>query len=139
MEFKDLVRKYYIDENYNCSECLIHAANEYYGLNIDFEDMKMFGGFGSGMYAGIVCGTLIANVAILSKMVIKNKAREEADSIRPVINRMVKDFNEHLEGTACRELRPKYYTKEESCLKTVLLAVEVLEKAVDELKEKVEN
>lgn len=139
MEFKDVVKKYYIDENYNCSECLIHAANEYYGLNIGFEDMKMFGGFGSGMYAGIVCGTLIANVAILSKMVIRNKAREETDQILPVINRMVKEFNEHLQGTSCRELRPKYYSKEESCLKTVLLAAEVLEKAVDELKEKVGN
>jgi C_GCAxxG_C_C family probable redox protein len=76
MNFEDCIRKYYIDENYNCSECLIHAANEYYGLNIDPEDMKMFGGFGSGMYAGIICGTLVADVAILSKMVIKNKARE---------------------------------------------------------------
>ena len=139
MNFEDCVRKYYIDENYNCSECLIHAANEYYGLNIDPEDMKMFGGFGSGMYSGIICGTLVANVAILSKMVIKNKAREETEEILPVINRMVRNFNEHLEGNTCRELRPKYYTKEESCLKTVLLAAEVLQKAVDELKEKVEN
>ncbi|MBR2787730.1 MAG: C-GCAxxG-C-C family protein [Erysipelotrichaceae bacterium] len=136
MSFKDCVRKYYIDENYNCSECLIHAANEYYGLNIDAEDMKMFGGFGSGMYSGIVCGTLIANTAILSKMVIENKAREESRKILPVINGMVRDFEDKLKGNSCRELRPMYYTKEESCLKTVLLAAEVLEKAVAELKEK---
>ena len=139
MSFKDCVRKYYIDENYNCSECLIHAADEYYGLNIDKEDMKMFGGFGSGMYAGIVCGTLVANVSILSKMVIRSKAREETEQILPVINRMVRNFNEHLDGLSCKELRPKYYTKEDSCLKTVLLAAEVLEQAVAEVKEKVEN
>ncbi len=139
MSFEDCIRKYYIEENYNCAECLIHAANEYYGLNISDEDMKMFGGFGSGMYAGIVCGTLVANVAILSKMVIKNKAREETKEILPIINGMVNDFNEHLDGLSCKELRPKYYTREDSCLKTVLLAAEVLQKAVSEVKEKVES
>ena len=139
MNFKDIVRKYYVDENYNCSESLIHAADEYYGLNIGFEDMKMFGGFGSGMYAGIVCGTLVADVAIVSKMIIKNKAREETKDIMPIINKMVRDFREHLEGDSCRELKPKYYTRENSCLKTVLLAAEVLEKTVNEIKEKDEN
>ena len=69
-------------------------------------------------------------------MVIENKAREESRKILPVINGMVRDFEDKLKGNSCRELRPMYYTKEESCLKTVLLAAEVLEKAVAELKEK---
>lgn len=133
MSLQDLVTKYYTQGNYNCSETLIHAANEYYHLNITDDDMRMFGGFGSGMYSGIVCGAMVANVAILSKMVIKNKAKEETKQILPVINQMVKDFREHLQGDSCKELRPKYFTPETSCLKTVLLASEVLEKAVNDL------
>ena len=52
MTFDECIEKYYIDYNYNCSETLIHAANEYYGLNLDEESMKMMSGFGGGMFVG---------------------------------------------------------------------------------------
>lgn len=135
-ELKDYVEYYYTEENYNCAEAIIHGANECYGLNISSEDMKMFGGYGAGVYAGLVCGALLAGAAILSKMVVVNKAREEGDQVRPVINGFVKNFHSILEGTSCKELRPKYYTPEKSCLKTVMLACEALEKSVSQLKEK---
>ncbi len=131
---EEYIRYYYTIGNYNCSEALIHAANAYYGLDIKEDDMKMMGGFGSGMYAGIVCGGLVGSVAALSKMIIEKCAREEVNTVRPVMNSMVKAFDEHLGGMSCRELRPKYYTKEESCLKTVLLAGEALEMTVNQMK-----
>ena len=131
---EDHIRYYYTECNYNCSEALIHAANDYYGLDIAEDDMKMMGGFGGGMYAGVVCGALVGCVAVLSKMIVVKTAREEGNTVRPVINSMVRTFNEHLEGMSCRELRPKYYTKEDSCLKTVLLAGEALEMNIEKMK-----
>ena len=131
----EYIEYYYAKENYNCSEAIIQAANACYDLQISKEDMKMFVGFGSGIYAGLVCGALIAGAAVLSRMVVKEKAREEQDTVRPVINGFVRNFRSILEGTACPELRPKYYTKETSCLKTVMLAGQALEMSIRKLQE----
>ena len=131
-DLKELAKYYYTEENYNCSEAIIHAANERYDLKISEDDMKMFGGFGSGMYAGIVCGALAAGVAVLSKMVVVSKAREEGATVRPAISNLVRTFRKNLDGISCAELRPKYYTPEESCLKTVLLAAEALELSIEQ-------
>ena len=135
MSLEETVRYYYVDRYYNCCEAIIHGANEYYGLNVTEEDMKMFGGFGGGMYTGIVCGTLVACVAVLSKMVVKESARKEGKAVRPIISDLVKSFRNELDGISCAELKPKYYTPEDSCLKTVLLATKVLERCVDKLNE----
>ena len=131
----ECIEYYYTKENYNCAEAVIRGANDFYGLDIGKEDMKMFGGYGAGIYAGLVCGALIAGAAVLSKMVVVEKAREEQATVRPVINGFVKTFKELLQGTSCAELRPKYYTKEMSCLKTVLLASQALEISVGKLKQ----
>lgn len=132
---KEYVKHYYTTENYNCAEAIIHGANDCYGLNISEDDMKMFGAYGSGIYAGLVCGALVSGAAVLSKMVVVNKAREEGDTVRPVINGFVRTFNEILQGNSCRELRPKYFNPKESCLQTVLLASEALEICVNKLKQ----
>ena len=91
----------------------------------------MFGGFGAGMFSGFVCGALSACIAVISRMVIRDRIREEMDDVKPKIRHMVYIFKNHLEGTSCPELRTKYFTKEELCLKTTLLAAEALEKAVN--------
>lgn len=132
-DLKQLTEYYYNNGNYNCAETIIHAANECYGLEINEEDMKMFGGFGSGMYAGLVCGALAAGVAVLSKLIIEDKAKDNADEVRRIINGFVRTFKERLRGTSCRELRPLHFSVEERCLKTVLLAAEVLDEKVKEV------
>lgn len=132
-ELVRLTEYYYKEELYNCSEAVMHAANDYYHLDLDKDDIKMFGGFGAGMFSGFVCGALSACVAVISRMVIQDRVREEMDDVKPKIRQMVIIFKNHLEGTSCPELRPKYFTKDELCLKTTLLAAEALEKAVDEI------
>jgi len=123
----ECIEYYYTKENYNCAEAVIRGANDFYGLDIGKEDMKMFGGYGAGIYAGLVCGALIAGAAVLSKMVVVEKAREEQATVRPVINGFVKTFRELLQGTSC--------AKETSCLKTVLLASQALEISIGKLKQ----
>ena len=132
-EIGKLAEKYYRDEKYNCSEGVIRAANEYYSLGLGDEDMKMVSGFGAGMFSGLVCGALTSSVAAVSKMIIKTKAREQMDELRPKIHETVKTFQEYLGGTTCKELKPKYFTKEDMCLKTTVLAAEALEMAVDKV------
>ena len=130
--FEDTVKKYYLEHGYNCSETILHAGNEYYGLGLHEEDMKILAGFGSGMYSGSICGALIASVSVLSKMIVKTKAHDHLDELRPVISGLYRRFREAGGGVSCAELRPKYHTKETKCLNTVLLAARVLEETVNE-------
>ena len=134
-EFEELVCHYYKDENYNCAETIIHAANDYYHLDINEEDMKLFGGFGGGMFPGMVCGALVADVAVISKMIVQRSAKEEKETVRPKIQEMVRTFRNHMEGTTCVELKPKYHTKEEGCFKTILMGAQALEMTINKLKE----
>ena len=132
-EFEELVCHYFKDENYNCAETIIHAANDYYHLNINKEDMKLFGGFGGGMFSGMVCGALVAGVAVISKMIVQRSDKEEKETVRPKIQKMVRNFRNHLDGLTCVELKPKYHTKEEGCFKTILLGAQALEMTVNEI------
>ena len=84
-KLEDLVRKYYEADRYNCSETLIHAGNECYGLGLREEDMRMLAGFGSGMYSGSTCGTLIGSVAVISKLIVETKAHDHLDQLRPAV------------------------------------------------------
>jgi hypothetical protein len=47
---KDIFEKYYYDQNYNCAETMIRAANEYYDLKLHDRDMIMLGGYGGGSF-----------------------------------------------------------------------------------------
>ncbi len=47
---KDIFEKYSYDQNYNCAETMIRAANEYYDLKLHDRDMIMLGGYGGGSF-----------------------------------------------------------------------------------------
>ncbi len=129
---QDWVRIYYVEQGYNCSETIIHAGNSCYELGLHEEDMKMMACYGSGMYSGGTCGALISATAVLSKLMIRTKAHDQLAEIRPVIQTNYRNFEMLLGGIDCRTLRPLHHTKEQKCLKTVLLAAQALEKTVQE-------
>ena len=52
---KDVIGKYYFEGNYNCAETIIRAGNDYYGLGLHEEDMKMLGVYGAGIQCGNTC------------------------------------------------------------------------------------
>ncbi|MDY2958032.1 C-GCAxxG-C-C family protein [Floccifex sp.] len=133
MNLQDVTRKYYTEQNYNCSETLLHACNEYYGLNLKEDDMKLVSGFGGGMFVGSTCGALIGCVAALSKKIIETKAHEQIDTIRPAIQKCVINFKKELNATNCSEIKPHFHSKETGCLNTCLHAAKAMEQTMDEL------
>ena len=135
-EFVEKVRYYYQDAYLNCSEAIIRAANDHYGLEISDGDLRMFGSYGGGMFSGLICGVLCASVAVLGKMIIKENAREEQSEIRPLFQKLIRSFKEELGGNSCPELKPKYFSRETACWETVRRGAEVLEKTIEEIREK---
>jgi len=128
---KSLIKKYYIDENYNCAESLIRAGNEYYNLEISDNDMKLVGGFGGGLQCGNTCGALLSATSILSMKFIEDKAHESED-LQEVVSEYVDRFKEAYGSTLCSEIKPFFFCSECRCQETVETACDLLEAVVDE-------
>lgn len=132
---KDLIEKYYFSGNYNCAETMLHAANEYYGLDLPEREMKLVSGFGGGMQTGNVCGALLAAISVLSLRYVEAKAHESAD-IKPVTQLLTERFADALnKSLLCREIRPVYFREEVRCLAVVQTACDVLEQVIREYEE----
>ena len=63
---KDVYQKYYFEQNYNCAETLLRAANDYYDLKLHDRDMIMVGAYGAGIQCGNTCGAVLAAASVLS-------------------------------------------------------------------------
>ena len=114
---------------YNCAETIVRAANEVYGLGLSDNDMKMMAGFGAGMGCGQVCGALSGAIAAISAKLIETKAHECPD-LGPTCTSMVREFKLRLSDTECKNLKAKYFNRENRCLHTILDACDALEKVM---------
>lgn len=129
----EISQEYYTNHGFNCSESILHAGNDYYQLGLHDEDMKILSGFGSGMYVGSTCGALVACNAVLSKLIVEEKAHDHLDALRPAAARLVRNFKNSLSHSDCAKIKPVHYSKEKKCFETVSLASNVLDQTIREL------
>lgn len=135
---KDLLGKYYFEQNYNCAETLIHAANEYYNLGLHDHDMIMMAGFGAGMQTGNTCGAVLSCISILSLKYVEAKAHESLD-IRPVATQLTRKFKEKYGSTLCKDIKPQSFKPEYRCQKTIKTACDILEDVIAEYEKEKEQ
>lgn len=131
---KDTYEKYYYDQNYNCAETMIRAANEYYDLKLHDRDMIMLGGYGAGMQTGNTCGAVLAAVSVLSMKYVEKKAHESTD-IKPVTTALVSKFNKQYGSILCKDIKPQSFDPKFRCRKTIETACDILEQVIAEYEE----
>ena len=123
---KDKVYDYYFNQDYNCAEALLYAANEYYNLNIPLDLLRMVSGFGGGLGCGKTCGMLSSCFCVISLLEVKDKAHA-TEGFRDLCSSFANKFEDTLGSSICEDLVPKYKTEEFRCLKAVEMGAEVLE------------
>ena len=129
---KDHIADYYFDQNYNCAEAMLHAANDYYVLGLDEKAMKLVAGYGAGMQTGNICGTVLSAIGIISLKYVETKAHESKD-IKPMTQKYIRRFREALNGSLlCKDLKAAYFQPEKRCFYTVQIACDVLEQVLNE-------
>lgn len=128
---KDLLGKYYFDQNYNCAESILRAGNEYYNLGLHDKDMIMVAAYGAGIQSGNTCGAVLAGASILSLKYVEAKAHESED-IRPVVIAMMRKFNEKYASTLCKDIKPQSFKPEYRCQKTIETACDIIEEVIAE-------
>ena len=126
---KDIYEKYYYEQNYNCAETMIRAADEYYDLGLHDRDMIMLGGYGAGIQTGNTCGAILAAVSVLSIRYVEQKAHESGD-IKPVTTMLIRKFNEKYGSILCKDIKPQSFEPEVRCKKTIEAACDILESVI---------
>lgn len=128
---KDLLSKYYFEQNYNCAESIIRAGNEYYNLGLHDKDMIMVAAYGAGIQCGNTCGAVLAGVSILSLKYVEVKAHESED-IHAVVVLLMRKFKEKYGSTLCKDIKPQSFKPEYRCQKTIEIACDIIEEVIAE-------
>ena len=126
---REIANDFYMNQNYNCGECILRAANKAYDLGLDERGLKLASGFGAGMGCGNTCGALSAAMSVLSLLFCGDKAHE-TEGFKELCAAYVETFKTALGSDNCEELKKRYRYPEEDerrCLITVEKAADVLE------------
>ena len=126
---KDLVGKYYLDQNYNCAESVLRAGNEYYDLGLHDRDMIVVAAYGGGIQSGNTCGAVLAGAGILSMKYVEQKSHDSKD-IRPVVMKLIQQFNRTYDSVLCKDIKPQSFKPEYRCQRTVETACDILEAVI---------
>lgn len=130
---RDYVGNYYLNQNYNCAESLLRAANDAYQLGIPEESFKLVGGFGAGMGCGTSCGALCAGISAIGAACIQSKAHETA-GLGDLTTKFVEGFRAQMGSETCSEIVKTFKKPDVRCLETVLRAADVLDQVMADLK-----
>lgn len=123
---RDNVKKYYLEQDYNCAETILRCIDEEYGIGLTEDDFKLVSAFGGGMGCGSSCGALCGAMAALGLLTVNTRAHA-TDGFKDTCADLVEAFRNKLGNTDCSELVKVYKKDDVRCLETVCLAADVFE------------
>ena len=106
---RETAKKYYLEQNYNCAESVLRAANEEYGLG-----------------CGGVCGALSGGIAALSRLRVSDRAHTTPGFSGECAG-LVAAFEEKAGSCQCSELKARFFREGTRCLDTVEIGCQALE------------
>lgn len=131
-----VLKKYYLDEHFNCAESMLRTANEQFGLGLSEESLRLAGGFGGGMGAGGACGALCGAVQAISALMLKaQESGRAADcpGFREACSGFYQAFQEQLGSSECRDLTPVYKKPDVRCYELMEKAWALLRQAAEDI------
>lgn len=88
-----------------CSEAILRAFNEVYGLGYPDNLYKIATGFGSGLgKSGCTCGSVTSGVMVLGLIAGRNKTYESERMVYLAVNELHRKFKERNKAICCRIL-----------------------------------
>ena len=131
---RDKAYEYFITRDLNCSEAVLLAISDEYGLGLDTEDMKLVSGFGRGIGCARFCGVMTALIAACGKMMIKERAHVTPD-FDAIFSGLYDAFVKKVGSAECAELKPIYRKPDVRCLQVVEMGLNVFEEYMATLKQ----
>lgn len=112
---------YTSENNRNCAEAMMHAANEMYQLRLSPDTLRSMAGFGGGMTIEETCGALTGGVAVLGIVLLKNEHRD-SDYLKERIQTLFSQYEAMMGSINCKALKDQY--REEDPVKCRLVVEE---------------
>jgi C_GCAxxG_C_C family probable redox protein len=125
MTMKESIKKYYLDENMNCAESVLHAADEAWKLELMPETFKAVAPFG-GMCCGQTCGAIAGAVAAIGTKYVDD-GLHKSPLAKEKTEKFMKEFHRRFGSYLCQELKCRYAKDERRCLELVEQVAELLE------------
>lgn len=124
---RDKVKKYYLDEERNCAESMLLAANEEYSIGLTDSEIEMMRGFGGGLGYGLICGAISGSVAALSKLIC---CKVDKDTSHDITCGFVGEVEKRFENTNCAVLTPVHKKEDIRCYELLLQIADILEDTI---------
>lgn len=129
----DIAKRYFLEEDCNCAESLLLAANEYYHLGLDASRCHLLvSAFGGGMGCGSVCGALAGAMAAIGQMTVTGRAHA-TEGFKDICAGYVKRFEAALGSQMCAQIKPALFKEGTRCAEAVGRAAAELEAYMQEL------
>lgn len=123
---KQRAERYYLEDDYNCAESILRAANDEYGFGLDEKSMRVMAGYGSGLGCGATCGALCGAIAAISAAMIDTRAHA-TPGFRKICADFDARFHECFGSIDCRDIRKKSERAGLQCVDTVGVTADLLE------------
>lgn len=131
MSLSELVRDGYMTNNdYNCAETMLQAANEAYRLGLDERAMHAASPFGGGMGCERTCGALTGALMALGCMRARDRSHRDPqlDALR---DELVRRFADHFRSIDCAAIKQTHRSETEKCEPVVRASAELLEQVLE--------
>lgn len=122
---RDFIKKYYTDNDCNCAEAMLLAANEAYALGLPDGAHKLVSAFGGGMGCERACGAVCGALAALGYLRTNGRAHA-TQGFHELCAGFVAKVEAECGSIECSALMARYRTAETRCLGTVLAVADVL-------------
>ncbi len=126
MALKELAKKYYAEQSYNCAESILLAGNELYQLELSKEDIHLISGFGGGCGCGKICGAVAGCIAMLGRLQITDKAHTTPNFAANCAS-FIEAVEAEYGSSNCADLKPKFMNDQTRCLGSVEAIADVFE------------
>jgi len=127
---KEKAAKYYSEDNdLNCAESMLYAANEAYALGLDRKGLDTMASFGGGMAVEGVCGALTGGLAALGVMFTGDKSLD-SKTRREIVTAFYEAFEERLGCDHCKRIKEAFRDDTFGCREVVKHSAEILEKVI---------
>ena len=128
---RDNVKKYYLEQDYNCAEAILRCIDEEYGIGLTEDDFKLVSAFGGGMGVGTVCGAISGSLMVLG-LLYSGKLEKETALKADITIPFLKKVKKKQGSLNCRYNKAHYAIREPvfDCSAVILSLAECLDETV---------
>lgn len=118
------------NEDLNCAETILYAADRAYQLDLPKSALKLAAGFGGGMGVEKTCGVITGASMVFSALFVEDRAHE-SDRVKELNREFFQRMEAVLGHVDCAPIKEHWRTENDGCLSVMKEAARVLQEMVD--------